>query len=1636
METEQIPAQEPASPKNKKEGRLYKLGRWTVRLIFTLFVVFLLLSLLLQVPAVQNRVARYATAELSEYLGATVSISKLDIALFNKVVLEDFYVQDPECDTLFYSKTLAAGINPNIFTLLGSGLEINELWLKGAELNVNRPQGAARSNLQWLLDQFASKKKKKNKKPFLVSVRRINIEQVQYSMADDVKGSYLSARIPKGLIRISEMNLPAKILRIEQCVLHQPLISIESRPEIPLIQALPTAMGRKSTQTDTLSWTLEVQDFDLSEGAFFSHNYRKAPTKTTPDNAVDFKHLDLTGINVRFNNVLLERDTLHGVAEHISASASGGFVLEQLAVRDVMMTPKSIVLHGLEIITPQSRIGDTLAFSFENYAAFEDFTSSVGMDARFHQASVAVQDIMAFAPTLERNDFFQNNRNEKIKIDGRIRGTVNDLSGRNLEIELAKGATLKGRLDLKDITLPGQGYFGLSLQDTRTSMAVLQQIIPRFNLPANFNRLGRIQFQGDINGFVGTGFTIYGDLRSDLGAANLDMTLNPNGGKEKATYSGNLQLRDFDLGAWTGDPNLGKVSLDAGVQEGRSLVAAKASAKLTAELRSFYYKKYEYKNASLSGSLNRNFFNGDFAIQDDNVDFTFNGKLDFSKKIPEFNFKADLRHLDLKSLNLSDKDLIIACKVNLDGRSNKLADIEGTGHIENLHITLDQDETFSVNRIDFESRLTGPDTKIMRVLSEVVEAKVEGRFEVDKLAALFTGHLLRNHPGFARRLGMKAPKRAPAPARFSFEVNVKDSKGFNHLLSPQLAALRDVRVAGGYDDATDSLVIDAYMPVFEMGDLKLDGPFFSWNAKGGMAELGAGMDVLAIKSKPFLGTPLVFQGFLRSDSLNFGLTYASKGTKVLDNLQLNGILAAADSNAFTLHFDQSNLTLMNRLWLINQDNSLWFSKDSVKVNNLVLTHDTHRIGIESAGKKGLRLALIDFNFDLIEKVWDYEPLNFSGPFNVFVKVEDVVKMQGLSLTLISPELRINDDDWGILRLDASAPDLKSRINGIYSIETDNSQIWGSGFYNLQDIKGRSISRSFEENRKKYFQVTSFLSGVPLRTVEYFLPGVITGTQGTVNGEVTFNGIAGNPRLEGNLTINDGKFTIDFLKTTYNFRQAIVQMNDNWLFDASGVRVYDKYGHSAQITGGIRHSRLKDLRIDATINTPRLLAIDTKKGDSKQFYGQAIGRGYARFSGPLDRIDAYINGHVNDSTRLVIPISSDREAQAIQYVNFVNRKSEEEAEARPARPATPKGMNVEMELTIGSEAVMQLIIDEQAGDVVEGKGRGNIRISLPRNADFQMFGEYLIEEGDYLFTLYNVVNKKFQVQRGGSIRWSGDPYKAIIRLDAEYKGINTSVAGFIADFLAGASTQVKTEAAKSTQVNLILHLAGELFKPQINFDLEFPLLTGELKNYADSKLRILQQDPNELNRQAFGLIVAGQFLPDDLSVQANDAIFNTVSELLSNQLSLLLTDLFSEMIADGRVLSGIDFDVAYSQYRPGDDVNRPGRGEEFEVRLRQNYFNDRLSVVVGGNYDTGGSNLAATPGANSGAFLGNDVVIEYAISADRSLTLKVYQRLQPDIGGRRFKVGAGLSFRKEYDSFGDFLRSIKLAGGKKNKQPVQ
>ena len=99
-----------------------------------------------------------------------------------------------------------------------------------------------------------------------------------------------------------------------------------------------------------------------------------------------------------------------------------------------------------------------------------------------------------------------------------------------------------------------------------------------------------------------------------------------------------------------------------------------------------------------------------------------------------------------------------------------------------------------------------------------------------------------------------------------------------------------------------------------------------------------------------------------------------------------------------------------------------------------------------------------------------------------------------------------------------------------------------------------------------------------------------------------------------------------------------------------------------------------------------------------------------------------------------------------------------------------------------------------------------------------------------------------------------------------------------------------------------------------------------------------------------------------------------------------------------------------------------------MQLTQSYFNDRLNITVGGNVSS------IETSENSGTFFGNDFAIEYSLNKDRSLNLRVFQQLEPDIaGGYKLDVGTGIGFRKEFNSFAEFWKSIGKKSKKKKKQ---
>ena len=1575
---------------------------------------------------------------LEKKLQTKVSIDYLHLAFFDKLKIEGLYIQNPEGgarvenDTLIFGGTIKADFNTNPIAILKRGLEIDEITLSKTRFNLLREKGAASTNVQNVLALLfppdSSQVDKSNKKPFRFNIKDIYLDDVRFLQRDHLKGKLVAATIPKGHIKIDQVDLRHKRLDADFVKLNDFKIQVNdyvahALPEIE--QLIVEEIQSQELPEDTTVFLVDIKKLLFMDGSFSHHNYRRSPVKLTAPDELDYRHMEVFDIDIDVDEFTYDLETFKGVVNRVGFKDSSGFVLDTLSAREATVSSTIMELNDMRLKTPFSEIGDTLIFKYDRYWDYIDFPNKVRMDGRFHNALVAVADILVFAPNLEKNLFFDNNRNEKFRLNGVLRGRVNNLSARDLELRLDEYNYLKGRFNSRNLAIKNEESANLRLEDLKTSMSTLRQLIPNFDPPENFNRLGNLNFKGSFDGFF-VDFVAYGDLRTDLGRAEMDMRMNLKPGKSKANYSGELKLHNFNLGEWTQNPDFGDVTFTSKVYDGIGLEAETASAKLDANIELFGFKGYNYKNATIRGELNKYLFDGDFAIRDNNIDFSFVGALDFRDSVPIFDFNADVNKLDLKRLNLAKKDVVMAGEVALNLKNKQLSQMEGVVRIDSLKMVQDQNKTYLVDFIEARSNFDSLGKKFFTVDSDVLKGQLSGEFDIEQIPNAFLQFMTDNHPKFAQRFGIKPIEKAIDSIRYEYSFTIFDSKGINRLLDAKLGDFESVNIQGYFNNVEDSLLVDIELPYFNYDQLELVDIVLILDMQEGEGDLDLAIDSTAIKKK-WEFHPVSLLGIFEQDTMIFGLNYHDNHS-LEDKLDVNGEVHLIDSNQYRLEFYPSNLVILENRWDVSERNELTFGGGVFDSKNFKLTNRDRRAEIHPLGEKGLKLSLFNFDFSFIDDYWDYDPLDFDGFFDTEISIGDVFRMQDISAVVKSDTFRINNDDWGAFRLDAQTSSFKDRLDAYLSITNDTTQLLAEGYYNFGDmVRPKGSRRETSDSQKaNYFDFNVDLSGFSLKIADYFIGNMISDTDGSFGGNLQFFGFPETPNVEGFLDARNGVVTIDFLQTTYKFDRAFIRAG-NFLFDASGTIITDRLGNVATLKGGISHNRLKDFGLNANLQTERFLALDTEKGDNDLFYGQAIGDGKVFFSGSFTQPDVYVNAIVGDGTHISIPISYEKTAQELDFIKFVDKSKEKDQVAKgggPKKINEIRGVSVNMDLTVTEAAEMELIFNEQAGDIIKGRGRGDIQFYQPRKGNFEMYGEYIIEQGDYLFTLYNVVNKDFRVKKGGVIRWNGDPYAAKIQLEAEYKDLKAPVYSFIQEYMEGVNPDLQQEATQSTEIDLSLQLEGDLSEPVINFDLDFPSLTGQLESYADSKLRLLQRDQTELNRQVFGLIVIGQFLPSDLKFQTSEIIYNTVSEFISNQLSLLLTELFAEIISDRNVLSGIDFDVAYNQYRAidfsgGRDVSS---GEEFQVQLKPYFLNDRLSILVGGNIDFG-NNVQTTDA--SGAFIGNDLVIEYLLNQDRSLKLRIYQRLKPDIGGgRRLEVGTGLSFRKEFNSFGDFLRSFR------------
>lgn len=127
--------------------------RWLIGIVFGLYIGIIVL---LNISFVQKNISTLVANELSSFLNTHVSIGNINIGFLNRIIIDDFLLEDRNQQELIKVSRLSAKFNLN--ALLQGKISIGSVQLFGFAINLEKEDKESETNLQFILDALKSDK--------------------------------------------------------------------------------------------------------------------------------------------------------------------------------------------------------------------------------------------------------------------------------------------------------------------------------------------------------------------------------------------------------------------------------------------------------------------------------------------------------------------------------------------------------------------------------------------------------------------------------------------------------------------------------------------------------------------------------------------------------------------------------------------------------------------------------------------------------------------------------------------------------------------------------------------------------------------------------------------------------------------------------------------------------------------------------------------------------------------------------------------------------------------------------------------------------------------------------------------------------------------------------------------------------------------------------------------------------------------------------------------------------------------------------------------------------------------------------------------------------------------------------------
>ncbi|MBD0332899.1 MAG: translocation/assembly module TamB domain-containing protein, partial [Chitinophagaceae bacterium] len=482
-----------------------------------------------------------------------------------------------------------------------------------------------------------------------------------------------------------------------------------------------------------------------------------------------------------------------------------------------------------------------------------------------------------------------------------------------------------------------------------------------------------------------------------------------------------------------------------------------------------------------------------------------------------------------------------------------------------------------------------------------------------------------------------------------------------------------------------------------------------------------------------------------------------------------------------------------------------------------------------------------------------------------------------------------------------------------------------------------------------------------------------------------------------------------------------------------------------VHGSIRHNSFHDMFYDITarVDSKPMELLATDYNDNQQFYGRAMGTGLMTLTGPQYDMQMQITARASetDSSYITLPPARYRESGTAAFM--VERKYGREMTAEDLRGA-PTNITYDVDLTANPLVNVEVILDELTGDVIRGRGNGNLRMRGGTAEPLSLRGRYDIDEGYYLFTFQSFFKKPFVLRPNTTnyIEWTGDPYGATIHFDAVYKAEGVSFAPLVSSL---ALENTGNLSRYRGDVNVIAKMTGELFHPVFNFELEFP---GNLYNSIGPEtgfrlqqgVQQIQSNQNEINKQVTYLIVFNSFAPYESSQTSfrqirNEFAYSTISGLIFNEVNRRLNQLLSGILRNNRFTVNFTGSLYNRNLVDQNPTSFGINQSNLNISVGKSLFKERVLITLGGTFDVP---IGLEANIQQNIQLYPDVTVEFLINKTGTVRATIFYRQTPDLLTgtpqtgtlRSQRAGANIAYRKEISSLSETLFGRKKGKHKK------